>query len=402
MKDKLSSRERMLLALENKLSDYPPCNFMIFTALRKKCKSRLEFIKKQQELGLDTRVHLPELPFRFHPQVEVRQWKEEKGGQIPLLYKEYLTPKGKLTSIVKKGEDWPYGDEVPLFNDFLIPRSSKFLISKTEDLESLAFLFPAPTPEDISTFREEARMLKQHAQENGLLVSAGWESTGNKGINKDGGCMGMDGVMWLCGMENTLLLALNEPEIIKGVMQIIHEWNKKRMEIYLEEGVDLLLRRGWYESTDLWSPSLYREFIFPFLKEEIELTHQQGTKFGYIMTSGVMPLVEDLRKLNLDTLIGADPIQDQTMNLELLKEKLGEKTCLWGGVNGSLTIEQGKKEEVEKAVEQALSILAPGGGFILSPVDNVTEDTSLSWANVKTLIETWREKRVLYTTDVFE
>jgi len=48
----------MLTALENKKSSYVPCSFMIFSALHKKYKDQLEFMERQLELGLDTKVEL--------------------------------------------------------------------------------------------------------------------------------------------------------------------------------------------------------------------------------------------------------------------------------------------------------------------------------------------------------
>lgn len=391
MERKYNSRERMLIALENKESDYIPCSFMIFSNLAEKCKDQFEFIERQLGLGLDTKVELPELPFRFHPEVKVKEWKEksEKGD---FLCKEYQTPSGKLTSMVKKTEDWPHGNSVPLFNDYLVPRSKKFLIEKKEDLKPLRYLFSEPTAGDISLFHEQANKLKKFAANKGLLVSGGWTYfSSEKGIDKDGGTMGADALMWLCGIEKALLLAMDEPETIKEFLQIISEWNIKRMEVYLEEGIDILIKRAWYESTDLWSPSLYHKFIFPLLKKEIELVHQAGAKFGYIMTSGIMPLLNDFLELGIDVLIGVDPVQGKGTDLKLLKERVDGRICLWGGVNGFLTIEKGKEKEVQKAVEESISILGPEG-FILSPVDNVTDNSEKTWNNVKTMIKTWKRK----------
>jgi len=181
-------------------------------------------------------------------------------------------------------------------------------------------------------------------------------------------------------------------KLLEKLLKIISDWNIKRIKIYLEEGIDLLIRRAWYESTDLWSPSLYRKLVFPLLKKEVDLTHEMGAKLGYIMTSGVMPLLDDLLKIGIDVLIGVDPVQGRGTNLKVLKEKVGGRICLWGGVNGPLTIERGTKEEVEDAVSKAISILGPEG-FILSPVDNVTEDQDIAWSNVKVMIETWRKWR---------
>ena len=393
MTKRISSREKMLMALDNKQADYIPCSFMIFTALEKRCKNQFEFIEKQLNLGLDAKVELPELPIRFHPEVKIKEWKE-KSKEGYLLYKDYFTPKGALRSIVKKTDDWPYGDAVPLFNDYLTPRSRKFLITSKEDLKSLDYLFSEPTKDDILNFREKAKKLKRLAQNRGLLVSGGWRSDGPEmEINRDAGTMGADALMWLCGVERMLLWAMDEPETIEELLKMISNWNIKRIKVYLEEGIDLLIKRAWYESTDLWSPSLYRKFIFPLLKKEVDLTHQAGAKFGYIMTSGVMPLLDDLLNSGIDVLIGVDPIQGRGTNLKELKEKLGGRICLWGGVNGFLTIERGTKKEVEDAVSKAISILGPGGGFILSPVDNVTDTSEATWNNVKVMIDTWKKLR---------
>ncbi len=388
MRQSFTSRERMLAALESQESDYVPCSFMIFTAFRERCKDRLELVERQLELGLDAKVELPEFPIRLHPEVEVKEWKEKPVGHgYPLLHKQYNTPSGTLTAVVRKTEDWPYGDNVPLFDDFLIPRSEKFLVTGKEDLESVRFLFAEPTSEDIKEFRQKSAKLKEFASNKGLLVSAGWQT------GMDPGCMGMDAVMWLCGMKEAVLLAVDQPEVIEELVRIISEWNLKRMEIYLDEGVDLLIKRAWYEGTDLWSPSLYRKFMVPVLEKEIELTHRAGAKFGYIMTSGVMPLLDDFLKLGIDVLIGVDPLQGKGTDLGLLKQKLGGKICLWGGVNGFLTIENGNKGDVEQAVYRAINVLGPGGGLILSPVDNVRDTSEHTWDNVMTMIDAWKKMR---------
>jgi len=260
-------------------------------------------------------------------------------------------------------------------------------------LESLNFLFAGPTKEDIANFRSQSKRLKKVAEEKGLLVSGGWQSTcPEKGIDKDGGTMGADALMWLCGAEKAVLFSMDEPEIIEGLLQMVSAWNMKRMGVYLEEGIDLLIRRAWYEGTELWSPVLYHRFMFPVLKKEIQLVHQAGARFGYIMTSGVMPLLDDFLALGFDVLIGVDPIQGKGTDLKEMKKRLGEKICLWGGVNGFLTIERGNGREVEEAVEKAMSTLGPKG-FILSPVDNVTEDSETTWNNIKRMIEKWKELR---------
>jgi hypothetical protein len=64
--------------------------------------------------------------------------------------------------------------------------------------------------------------------------------------------------------------------------------------------------------------------------------------------------------------------------------------CLWGGVNGYLTMEQGSAETVRAEVRHAMQVLAPGGGLILSPVDNVREYSPAVQKNVHELIDEWK------------
>ena len=123
------------------------------------------------------------------------------------------------------------------------------------------------------------------------------------------------------------------------------------------------------------------------LKADAELAHQAGARLGYIITSSCMPLLELFAEAGVDALIGVDPA---AWGLTVAKEKLGGKVCLWGGVNGHLTVEHGTTEEVRAEVCRAMEIIAPGGGFILSPVDNVRENTTQACENVMALIDEWQ------------
>jgi len=385
----------MLAALNHQEADYVPCCFMIFAALRSQCRTQFEFVERQLALGLDATVDLPlttlqapsdhadlhGLPVRFHPQVEVKEWWGEQAGErYPLLYKEYVTPAGTLRTEVRQTDDWPYGNHVPFLDDYLIPRSRKFLVTARGDLPPLRYLFTPPSAEDLRTFREGTRQARDFAARHGLLVTGGWGSVA-------------DTACWLCGIPNLLLLAIDESDFVEELLTLLAAWNRQRMEVILEGGVDLFIRRGWYETADFWSPHLYRRFIFPSLQQEAELAHQAGAKFGYIMTTGVMPLLDLFVEAGVDVLIGIDPVQGKGTDLPAVKQKLGGKVCLWGGVNGFLTVERGTPAQVREAVHYAIATLAPGGGFILSPVDNVRDTSQRTWENVRALLEAWREVR---------
>lgn len=398
MSPSMSSRERMLAAIANEEPDRVPCCFMIFKALRAQCKDQLDFVERQVELGLDTTVGLPVrsarrdratseqgdlhgLPVRFAPEVEVKDWREDKPGErYPILHRTYSTPAGTLHTAVSKTEDWEQGDRVPLFDDFVIPRARARLIAAPEDLGPLRCLLTMPSDADVAAFRQASQPAKVLAAERDLLVIGEWGSL-------------FDTACWLCGMEELAFMALEQPDFAAALFSILSEWNRRRMEVILDEGVDLFIRRAWYETTDFWSPALYERFILPELKKDVELAHAAGAKLAIISTSSYTPLLDLYLESGVDVLIGLDPVQDSRTDFGLTKRKLAGKVCLWGGVNGFVTVERGTRQEVQEAVRDAIRVLAPGGGFILSPVDNVTLDEPRVWANVQALIDTWRECR---------
>ena len=59
-------------------------------------------------------------------------------------------------------------------------------------------------------------------------------------------------------------------------------------------------------------------------------------------------------------------------------------------MSGPISIEQGTAEETEEAVVEALQVLGEGGGLILSPVDNVRDNTENAWENTHVFLDTWK------------
>jgi hypothetical protein len=188
---------------------------------------------------------------------------------------------------------------------------------------------------------------------------------------------------------------VTRPDIIQEYARIIHEWNLRQIEVYLDvTEAELILRRGWYETTEFLTPAAYHQIVFPTLRREAQIVHQAGRKFGYIITSAFTPLLDDILDAGVDVLVGLDPAEGKGTNLAAIKERFHKRRrALWGGVSGAMTVELGSEEETEEAVRSALQTLAVGGGFILSPVDNVRENTDRAWRNTRRFIDAWRKYR---------
>lgn len=390
----MTPRERILGAINYDDIDYVPCEFMMFFNLTNKFKDREKAIEEELKMGLDAVVNVGTLRHSFHPDTKYDQWTEIKDGN-KYFYRKLETPKGPLTQKVIQRNDWPRDNFFPIFDDYIIPRSEKFFVDPEKDLDKLKYLLGPFSKENIRKLKDQADEAKKIADKHGLLQIAGemCRNLFNEGTYSL--ISGADMMSWLSGFENVMALSLMKPELIKEYVDTIGEWNRHQIEIYLDiTDVDLMVRRGWYETTEFWTPDTYKKIIFPNIKKEAELVHQAGKKYGYIMTSAFLPIIDDILDTGIDVLIGLDPKEGKGTKLDVVKEKFSKKKkALWGGVSGPITIEDGTAEGTEQAVIEALKILGKGGGFILSPVDNVREETANVWPNTYKFIDTWKKYR---------
>jgi uroporphyrinogen-III decarboxylase len=398
----MTSRERMLAAIEYRDLDYTPCSFMLFFNLYERCRTDREFVEKQLEMGLDACVHVGQLNHTLHlyggldPAASWKEWVEEReGGKI--FCRRIDTPAGPLESRLRQREGWPTEGDFPLFNDWVVPRFEEILVKPEHDLPKLKYLFGPIKDSDIRELRQEARHSAKLAKRHGLLQIGGWKGSVRPGLQVDPGVMGCDAMAWLSGFETVMVLSLTRPDLIQEYADIIHRWNLRQLEIYLAETeAELLVRRGWYETTEFWSPTAWRAIVGPTLKREAALVHQAGRRYGYIITSAFLPLLDDILAAGVDVLIGLDPIEGKGTHLAEIKERFrSRRRALWGGVSGPISVELGTEEETEEAVRSALQILGAGGGFILSPVDNVREDTETARRNTRRFIEAWKRYRAV-------
>jgi hypothetical protein len=398
----------MLRAISCQPVDYVPCCFMLLHALDEWYPGERNLISTQIDMGLDPLVVLPSwspsrpgdprdlrgyqfdypgkvnvtlrgLPVHCHSDVRLREWREcTTGAPYPVLHREYLTPAGPLRVSANQTEDWPYGDRLLFVDDFIIARARKHLIATASDLKALAYLLMPPDGETLAHARAASRANRELAKEWDLLRVYQW------GVLADMAA-------WLCGLEELVFLTTDQPALVAELLHMIADWNLARMKVVLDEGIDLWVRRGWYEGCDFWSPRLYRQFLLPHLKKEVETAHARGVKFGYILTAGGTPLVDMMLEAGVDVLIGLDPVQGG-YDLRAVKTKARGRMCLWGGVNGS-RVESGTPEQTRQTVKDALEILAPDNGFILSPVDGIYDSSDRAKHNVQHFVEAWKDLR---------
>ena len=335
-----------------------------------------------QSIGVDDILDVS-VPWSVHPEVS---WKDSivaagvLDEQYPVIIREYDTPSGKLTHAIKQTrEDLEPGwvlqpENVQLFEDFNIPRGVKHAVVTPDDVRAIKYMYQAPGPQEKEWFRERLKEVSTFAKQHGVAVQA-WSG------------FGMDAVIWLMGVEGAVFMAMEHPDTFRELCDTVHETDIARTTLALETpGVDLVVRRGWYGSTDFWSPKLCDQFYFPYVKDLADLAHRYGKPFGLTMSTGLQTLGQRIVNAGVDVHYFIDPVQGR-ITLEDAARIFGDRTTMIGGISVVHSTE--KPETIRNETQLALETFGKSNRFILHPVDSLYPDTR--WEGLKVMIDTWKE-----------
>ena len=373
----MSSRERLLAAIDHQETDRVPICFRGVAPLDVQWNSRFERTLGLQRLGVDDKLLLT-VPWHHHPEVTIRQrWVKAAAQEHFHIVQEFETPQGLLRSVIRETQDY-VPEDIPIRCDHTWSRGVDFPVRGREELQKLGYLFYDPTKADTTGFFESAARTASFAVAHGVLV--------------EGSIAGYAGTLGnLVGPQRMLYLALDDRELIIELLNMIHVWSMKQLQLLLDAGVDTIYTSACYETVELWSPELVRELFHPLRREMIKVTHQAGAKLHYFTQTGIMPLILDYKEMGVDILSALDPLgvggQRHAVDLQEVKETIGDTICLWGGVDPEHTIEMGTEDEVRKAVDHAIRTCAPGGGFVLSTSGSIYDRSEKTYRNVMAFID---------------
>lgn len=125
----------------------------------------------------------------------------------------------------------------------------------------------------------------------------------------------------------------------------------------------------------LVSPALYRKLVKPRQKRTFDFFRAHtAAKLYYHTDGGVYPLLADLVEIGVEVL---NPVEVHAAGMgdtAKLKREFGDKLTFWGGIDTHHVLPSGTPEEVREEVRLRIRDLAPGGGYVVSPVHNFQPD----------------------------
>ena len=182
---------------------------------------------------------------------------------------------------------------------------------------------------------------------------------------------------WL-GDEQTLTLPFDDPGRLETVLDRITEWKMSLYGTYVKAGVDIV----WIgddlgtQKSLVMSPGQYRQWYKPRHIRIVKHLRKinPDVLIAFHCCGFVTALVPDLIETGIDI---QETVQAECMDIEKLKREFGKDLTFWGGVGTQSVMNKKTGDEIIEGVRRTLEIMAPGGGYIIAPCHDLTEDMSL-------------------------
>ncbi len=162
--------------------------------------------------------------------------------------------------------------------------------------------------------------------------------------------------------EEQWMSLLEEPEICRKLAELSGKRLVRQAGLYAQLGVDGIMPCGDLGSSTglLASPKIYREMVYPWHKAHVEEAHKHGLKVLKHCCGNVWDVIDELTVYDAYQGIQASG----GMDIKKLKERVGHKLCLCGGIWHE-HISGAGPEEIRNDARYAFTNAAPGGGYIM-------------------------------------
>jgi uroporphyrinogen decarboxylase len=193
------------------------------------------------------------------------------------------------------------------------------------------------------------------------------------------------------GMGNFLTDLLLNEKLACELMDRVLDYLLQRMEHILSAASGTMTM---FEINDdvgsqnglLISPTLWRKFIKPRLKRQVDLCKRYGVKVQYHSCGSVATILPDLIEIGIDVL---NPVQSlaQGMDPFVLKREYGKYITFHGCVDEQYLLPYGTPAEIRDYVKRLIDEVGKDGGLIVAPCHALQIDTPTE--NVVALYETF-------------
>lgn len=231
---------------------------------------------------------------------------------------------------------------------FLVGVESKHILEPPVDIED-ADQYIEP---DISKIT--GALVERYAKETDFFIFA-----------QVGGPISMLNEMF--PMEDYMVYCLTNTEEMYKISEKVIAYEIKKAKLFIDKGADAILIADdmAFNSGVFLPPYIMEENVYPFYKQMIQEIKAYKDVPVFLHSDGNLNnVMEDIIDCGFDGLQSLQP--SAGMVIGVIKEKYGDKLCLWGNIDLDYIMCFGSTEEVKNDVRKTIDIAGPGGGFILS------------------------------------
>jgi len=187
-------------------------------------------------------------------------------------------------------------------------------------------------------------------------------------------------VAWqLTGMDKFLMDLALDPKVPLLIMDYLTDITAEVLNRVLSEYSERLDMVYFYddvatENSLMISKSMWGQFIQPRHKRLFDVAKKYQKKIMYHCDGSIYPLIPELIEMGVDLL---NPIQVDAKNMEAsrLKEEFGKKLCFHGAIDNIHTLPFGTPEDVQNEVKERIKILGKKGGYIVASTHHIQSNT---------------------------
>ena len=132
----------------------------------------------------------------------------------------------------------------------------------------------------------------------------------------------------------------------------------------------------------LVNPKYLRKYVFPWYKKMGRICREKGIGFIFHSDGDCTEAMDDMIDCGFHAF---NPVQPNAMDIVEVKKKWGKKLCIIGNINLDSTLTLGAPEDVRAEVYERIRTIAPGGGYMVSSSNSITDYVPLE--NMKALLD---------------
>ncbi|HXK58892.1 MAG TPA: uroporphyrinogen decarboxylase family protein [Acidobacteriota bacterium] len=348
--DSVTVRSRIKATLEGRLPDRVPVSIYEMSHLALGAwylgePSAQPLLDSQRELG-DSIVKIELNIVRWIDDPYAVQSRSEMVGDSTLTTQTIRTPQGDLTAVYRTDPGVATTWQVKPF------------VESVEDARKFLSISAENHRVDLEPLRRQI----SHAGEDAFVVVSLGDTLGY--------------VVSLFHYDNFALMLMDDEALIMDMMRLTHQALRAGLEQVCAEarGIGFRFWGPEYAGPTLLHPRYFEKLVVNFLSELIPIVRDSGNYavlHVHGKLRGILDMIEALHPHALEPL-EVLPAATADVSMEELKERLGGKVALWGGIQCN-ELDNETPEYIDVRVKEIMAAGKAGGGYLMLPTGEPIE-----------------------------